>query len=182
MTLMPVMPRDHEWTVDDLDALPDDGLQYELFDGALVVSPAPTLRHQIVARNVFRLLDTACPPGLEPLFAPVDFRPSRRSSVQPDLLVIRTDQTTGGHLTHPPLLVVEVLSPSTRMKDVLLKRALYANSGVGWYWIVDPAAATITVLELHAGVFVESGLARVGRPLTVERPFPVRLDPDAILG
>jgi Uma2 family endonuclease len=47
MTAMTVMPRGAaEWTVDDLDLLPDDGLQYELLDGLLLVSPSPTKRHQ----------------------------------------------------------------------------------------------------------------------------------------
>ena len=47
MTAMPVMPHEvRDWTVDDLDLLPDDGLQYELLDGMLLVSPAPTRRHQ----------------------------------------------------------------------------------------------------------------------------------------
>jgi Uma2 family endonuclease len=47
MTFMPVMPREaSEWTVDDLDLLPDDGLRYELLDGTLLVSPVPTRRHQ----------------------------------------------------------------------------------------------------------------------------------------
>ena len=54
MTTMTVMPRDHaDWTVDDLDRLPDDGLQYELLDGILLVSPAPIVRHQVVAANLF---------------------------------------------------------------------------------------------------------------------------------
>jgi hypothetical protein len=47
MTAMPVMPHEfRDWTVDDLDLLPDDGLQYELLDGLLLVSPSPTKRHQ----------------------------------------------------------------------------------------------------------------------------------------
>jgi hypothetical protein len=50
MTSMLVMPGDDTWTVDDLDRIPDDGLQYELFDGVLVVSPAPNLLHQRVGR------------------------------------------------------------------------------------------------------------------------------------
>lgn len=62
MTAVIVLPRSHEWTVDDLEHLPDDGLQYELIDGILLVSPAPMAPHQRAARAVFRLLDQACPP------------------------------------------------------------------------------------------------------------------------
>ncbi len=53
MSVVTVMPREGDWTVDDIDLLPDDGLQYELIDGILVVSPAPVPRHQ---RVVVRLL------------------------------------------------------------------------------------------------------------------------------
>jgi hypothetical protein len=58
MTTMTVMPRDHaEWTVDDLDGLPDDGLRYELLDGILLVSPAPSKRHQRAVKLVFESRD-----------------------------------------------------------------------------------------------------------------------------
>src|SRR3954471_14031267 len=85
---MPVMPREGDWTVDDLRALPDDGLQYELADGVLLVTPAPRPPHQRAAARLFRTLDDACPPHLEVFFAPVDFQPTRRRSLQPDLLVV----------------------------------------------------------------------------------------------
>jgi hypothetical protein len=86
-----LLPNDEEeWTVDDLANLPDDGFRYELFDGVLVVGPAPFVRHQRAARALFRLLDQACPAGLEVLFAPFDFQPSRKRSFQPDLLVVQS--------------------------------------------------------------------------------------------
>src|SRR5438034_6591152 len=118
MTVVPVtederpwMPVGREWTVDDLDALPDDGLRYELFDGVLVVSAAPYLRHQRALQGMYRLLFAACPPVLEVFVAPVDFRPNRVRSFEPDLLVVPRglsgDQPA---VEHPPVLAVEILS------------------------------------------------------------------------
>ena len=84
---MTVMPRDHEWTVDDLARAPDDGLRYELVDGVLLVSAAPSTVHQIVLVELLALLREACPPDARTLVAPTDYQPTRRRSLQPDVLV-----------------------------------------------------------------------------------------------
>jgi Uma2 family endonuclease len=122
MCAMPVMPRVGEWTVDDLDDLPDDGLQYELADGVLLVSPAPRPLHQRVIARVYLLLHAAAPPDVEVFFAPLDYRPTSRTSLQPDLLVVRCDDVGELNVTAPLVLAVEVLSPSTRAKDLPTSR------------------------------------------------------------
>ena len=83
MSSMTVMPRDHDWTVADLTDLPDDGLQYELADGMLLVSPAPRPRHQLVVGKLYLLLEAACPPELQVFLAPLDYQPTDRRSFQP---------------------------------------------------------------------------------------------------
>ena len=76
MTVMPVLPHEfRDWTIRDLDQLPDDGQQYELLDGMLLVSPSPTRHHQRAAGRLFIQLTEACPRPLEVLFAPLDWRP-----------------------------------------------------------------------------------------------------------
>jgi hypothetical protein len=73
MTTMTVIPREAaEWTVDDLDRLPDDGPRYELLDGILLVSPAPARLHQRAAFNLGVLLHRVCPAGLEIVAAPLE--------------------------------------------------------------------------------------------------------------
>ena len=95
MTSMAVMPRaSDDWTVDDLEALPDDGLQYELLDGILLVTPAPIPIHQGALGELFVLLRAACPTHLKVFVAPLDWQPDRRTSLQPDVLVIDFDRTT----------------------------------------------------------------------------------------
>ena len=183
MEAMTVMPREsRDWTVDDLDLLPDDGLQYELLDGILLVSPAPVPNHQRLARGLFRLLDAACSyDRFEVFFAPIDWQPDTRTSLQPDVLVVAIDRTGPKNITEPLALAVEVLSPSTRRKDMVLKRSKYEDAGVTSYWVVDPAGPTVTALELREGRYVEVGTATGTQTLSVRLPFPVSISPSGLL-
>lgn len=181
MAVMSVMPRRGDWTVDDLDDLPDDGLRYELVDGVLLVSPAPSATHQRAVMQLFRLLDPAVPADLELFVAPFDFRPSRIRSVQPDLMVVDRADVQEDGVSRPPLLVVEVMSPGSRVTDRATKRLFYEESGVAAYWMVDPQAGSVTVLERDvAGTLVEVATAQGDDQLTLTHPFPVTLVPGTL--
>jgi Uma2 family endonuclease len=181
MTVMPVMPREvHDWTVADLDQLPDDGLQYELLDGMLLVTPVPVVVHQRAAGRLFRRLLDACPPTLEVFFAPLDWRPDLRTSLQPDLLVVRKDDLERANIRKPLVLAVEVLSPSTRRKDLVYKRSKYEDCGVGSYWLIDPEEPSVLAYELREGRYVEAGRASGSTELRLDLPFPVSLTPSAL--
>jgi Uma2 family endonuclease len=80
------------------------------------------------------------------------------------------------------ILAVEVLSPSTRRKDLFLKRSKYQDAGVVSYWIVDPEAPSVTALELINGHYVVVGEASGDEVLTLERPFPVLVVPSSLVG
>ncbi len=178
---MSVMPRDHEWTVADLAGTPDDGLRYELVDGVLLVSPAPTNRHQIVVGELHLLLRAACPADLRVMLAPTDYQPTDRRSLQPDLLVARRADVGDEPIRLPLLLAVEVLSPSTRSVDLLLKHGVYAESGVASYWVVDPAVPSVRAWRLQDGTYVEVGGADGEQALVLEHPFPVHVVPVDLL-
>jgi Uma2 family endonuclease len=193
MTVVPVtkddrpglpLPHDREWTVDDLETLPDDGLQYELFDGVLVVSPAPFKPHQRSLLGMAVLLRAARPPELEVFVAPLDFQPNRVRSFQPDVLVLRRDDGSDTKVFAPPVLAVEILSKSTRAKDLILKRAMYASSGVAHYWVFDPTPgpdkAEFTAMDLVDGVYRDAVQAVGEEIVRVERPYPVELCPSRI--
>lgn len=181
MTASITAPATESWSVDDVDALPDDGLRYELVDGSLLVSPAPGPRHQRGVFSVARALAAACPPELEVFVAPMDFRPTRKRSLQPDVLVVRREDVGEGALSVAPLLVVEVLSPSTRVRDLTLKRELYAQSGVASYWLLDPgadpSAASLTVLALVDGAYTERARVVGEDEVVVDAPFPLTIRP-----
>ena len=178
---MSVMPRDHEWTVADLAQTPDDGLRYELVDGVLLVSPAPTNRHQIAVGELHLLLRAACPPDVRVMLAPTDDQPTDRRSLQPDLLVARRADVGDDPIRSPLLLAVEVLSPSTRSVDLLLKHGVYAESGVAAYWVVDPAVPSVQAWRLEDGAYVEVGAAEGAQALELVEPFPVRVVPQDLL-
>jgi Uma2 family endonuclease len=177
MTVMTVMPHDTEWTVDDLDQIEHDGLQYELIDGLLVVSPAPVPLHQTVVLELAVVLRAACAEDLQVFVAPLDFRPNLRNSLQPDLVVVRRSEVGEKNIQVPPLLAVEVLSPPTRRKDLVLKRSVYQDWGIASLWHVDPADRSFSALELADGRYVEVANAVGEQTVTVTRPYEVRICP-----
>jgi Uma2 family endonuclease len=166
-----------EFTFEDLDALPDDGMQYELVDGMLLVTPAPRAEHQWAVLEIAVLLRAARTPDAEVYVAPLDFRPTARRSFQPDVLVVRGEDVVQGAIQRPLLLAVEVLSPSTQSKDMLLKRAMYAEAGVPSYWIFDPDAQELTVLELDGQQYAERAVVRGNEVYDAMSPFAVRVVP-----
>jgi Uma2 family endonuclease len=170
-----------EWTLELLDRLPGDSLRYELLDGTLLVSPAPTALHQIAAANVFRLLDAVVTPDHAVLFAPLDWQPDSRTSLQPDLLVIRKDRLTVGRLAAPPTLVVEIASPSSVRIDRTVKFLRYAEGGIGQYWIVDPRVPSVEVYDLAEGAYRLTAAGDADHTVTVSTPFGVSVQPSALV-
>ena len=130
----------HHFSIDDLDQFPDDdGLRYELIEGTLIVSPSPTLLHQRAVMRITYLLAGACPPGLEVLPGPVDVVLGPATMVAPDAVLARTADVGAKRFDDAlPLLVVEVISPSSRLIDPNSKRIAYRNGGIGAYLIADP--------------------------------------------
>jgi Uma2 family endonuclease len=138
---MPALPTTG-WTVDMLETLPDDGKRYEIIDGDLLVTPAPGYPHQRALGELFLRLHAYLKGRREAevIFSPADVRSGPRTSVQPDLFVMRRPIRAGPH-GWPDLetlmLAVEILSPKTARVDRGRKRALYLREGVQEYWIVD---------------------------------------------
>src|SRR5256885_7670358 len=135
MTVMTTSSR--PYTVDDLEWMPDDGHRYELIDGELLVSPAPGWPHQSVVVRLTVLLDAACPRDLRVVSGPFGIRPDKFNEYQPDVLVARYAdlQERETYLPTPPVLAVEVISPTSGIRDATLKKAVYARLGVPSYWL-----------------------------------------------
>ncbi|MER7249621.1 Uma2 family endonuclease [Kribbella sp. NPDC000426] len=163
-------------TLAQFDALPDDGMRHELLDGRLLVTPAPKEEHQRAAGVCYAALLRACPEDMEVFFAPFDFRPNGRTSLQPDLMVFQYQDVGGDEARRTLVLVVEVLSPSNRSTDLIMKRHAYEKAGIASYWIIDPDAFVLTVLELADGEYVERTF-KGDEAFAAEHPFPVRIVP-----
>ena len=182
MTVVTTLPFSRPLTRADLEDLPDDdGHRYELIDGVLIVSPGPQLPHQDMVGNLYLLLRAACPPHLKVVLAPFAVALADDTEVQPDLIVAARTQFTRKELPGPPLLAVEVLSPSTRRIDLLLKRDRLQAAGVPSYWLVDPTGPSVTVLELQDGAYVEAARADGAQACEVLLPYPVRMVPQELL-
>jgi Uma2 family endonuclease len=178
--------RGRDWTWADLQEIPDDGHRYEIIDGSLYVSPSPSRAHQIAAGRVRDVLLAAAPADVE-VVGTVDIELDR-SVFEPDVVVLPADLAyrTGGPLKPAEvLLAVEVVSPSSRRMDRLLKPAVLADAGVPAYWRVElegPDAPAVVVHELAEGVYREVRTVRAGETAVVDVPFPVELRPAELAG
>jgi Uma2 family endonuclease len=136
-------------TYEDYAALPEDGNRYELFDGELVVSPAPRPRHQGVSiKLAARLLGHI---EAQALTAPIDVILSPTTVLQPDVVFVAATHRaiiTERAIEGPPDLVVEILSAGTARRDRGAKAELYARFGIPHYWVLDPKAQTFEALLL----------------------------------
>jgi Uma2 family endonuclease len=161
--------------------MPDDGHRYELVDGSLLVTPAPSLLHQRVVGNLYLALRAGCPADLEVFVAPVDVVLGPHTVMQPDVLVGRRADLTERNLPAAPVLAVEVLSPSTHHIDLGTKRLAFEAAGVPSYWVVDPDEPRVTVLELAGNAYGEVAVVTAGQVWEAVRPFPVRVAADDLL-
>jgi len=177
------------FTYRDYEALPNDRRRYEIHDGELCVTPAPSFEHQIILSNLLRVLFRHVPdvaPGLV-LPAPTDVilsdRPDETTIVQPDILYIAPDRvalTSRRGVEGGPTLAVEILSPSTRTIDRVTKRGLYARYGLPCLWLVDPDAHAIEAFVLQGERYVLAASA-VGAEAVDLPPFTgLALVPDAL--
>jgi Uma2 family endonuclease len=180
-----VIPHGRPFTVDDLEGMPDDGNRYELIDGMLLVSPAPDWPHQEMGAELFFQLRLRFPPGVRVLTAPFAVRTGTDSEVQPDVLVARFADLNRNSRNLPvaPLLAVEVLSPSTRLKDLNLKKAHYERIGVASYWILDPnEPGSLIVFELDdEGRYQQVAHVEGDEEFVATSPFPVTIVPARLL-
>jgi len=144
---------------------PDDGRQYELYDGEVIVVPAPFPGHQRVTSNVADLLrEYAKATGGLALFAPLDIVLSEDNVVQPDVVFFARERrhlVTDWDVTRAaPDLAVEVLSQSTESRDRGRKMDLLARFGVPEYWIVDPVLNTLEIFVLSGPAYELRAAAR----------------------
>lgn len=168
-------------TYADLERMPDDGRRYELFDGSLLVSPSPSRLHQRAVLQLVRLLDPLTLPAWELFTAPFDVVIDDHTAFEPDVLIARMADLTERNLPAPPVLAIEVLSPSTRTTDLTTKHALLRDFGCRHYWVVDPDEPSVLAWELRDGEYVEAGRAAGEETMRLERPFAVELTPQRLI-
>jgi Uma2 family endonuclease len=152
-------------TIADLDSMPEDGNRYELIEGELFVSRAPSIRHQRILQNLQLLIGIYLmnnPIGVLVPGAGIVF--DNFSGVIPDLIFVTHERykeiISGDKFIDAPDLIVEILSPGVdnQRRDKNVKRHLYGERKLKEYWIIDPESATVEVYKLQ-----KQGLKLVGK-------------------
>lgn len=149
------MSTPYTWTYSEYARFPDDGNRYEVVDGEVLVTPAPTTGHQRVLGNLFRIMAPSCEQqGIGWVFFDVDLLFQTGQFLRPDLVVVPTAHRAG--LTDrgvelPPELIVEVVSPTSASIDRVTKPRRHGDVGVPEYWAVDPHLQAVDVWRYRAG-------------------------------
>jgi Uma2 family endonuclease len=149
----PSEARVRRYNYDTLRAeLPETNQPHELWDGELIMAPAPLFDHQKITLRFYRLLDDwAVEHDLgEVIASPIDMVLSPHRVVQPDVAFISKERLNiiQGAILGPADLVAEVISLGSRNRDRIEKRDLFEQHGVKEYWLVDPESETVDVLFL----------------------------------
>lgn len=140
-------------TYADLESLPEDGKRYELHEGEVFVTAAPRPAHQSLSMNLARRLEDFIRPGkLGKIFPAVDVYFAEDTTYTPDLVFVanaHADRVVRKYIRGAPDLIVEIVSPTTEVRDRGIKFRDYARYGVPEYWILDGArrAAEVYLLQ-----------------------------------
>ena len=144
-------------TYDDLEAFPEDNFRREIIDGELIVTAAPSTRHQRVVLELgAALLAYTKEHGGEVYVAPTDVYFSHTNVVEPDVIFVRAEhgeRVEVKFIRSAPDVVVEVSSPSTRRLELTRKWELYQRFGVPEYWSVDLDADRVEIHRLQEGSY-----------------------------
>lgn len=145
-------------TVEDLDAMPEDGNRYEVIEGELFVSRAPGIPHQIVSGNLFYQIKNYLEQNpIGQVIATPGLVFSQYSGVIPDIVFYTHERggdiISGERLVAAPNIVIEILSPGREniSRDRVAKRQLYAKHNVEEYWIIDSENRSVEIYALGSG-------------------------------
>jgi Uma2 family endonuclease len=147
-------PPQGQWRYADWEAIPEDGNRYEVIDGVLYMTTAPTSFHQWILKRLERFLGIPAEDQnlAYTFFAPIGVLMPGCQPVQPDFVVVRTAQAhiIGQRIVGVPDLIIEVLSPHNQAYDQYTKRQAYARAGLPEYAIINPMERTLAHYRLQA--------------------------------
>jgi Uma2 family endonuclease len=174
------------WTEEDYLALGETRDRVELFDGSLLVSPAPTPKHQTISVRLYMAIEAAVnDAGLE-VYEAINIRLRPGRIPIPDLAVVEPiDPEIAVVDVASVQLVAEIVSPSNPGSDRLLKMGYYAEAGIPWYLLIEPEEPplhlVLRLFRLATDKYIQHALAVPGTPLTITEPFELELDPAVLV-
>jgi Uma2 family endonuclease len=169
-----------DWTVDDLASLPQD-LRYELIDGRLIL-PSPTSVHQLLGIELVLMLRPNCPSNYVPV-PDLSLKIDRRNEPRPDVAVVQKRYAKRSPLPiEGAMLVLEIISPTSHLRDMHAKMKIYAKAGVGSYWVVDPTfTGGVMLTEFRIGDNgVYEMVTSTNKAFETDVPYPVKIDVPAL--
>jgi len=176
-------PPQGSWTYDDYAAIPYDGNRYEIVNGVLIMTPAPTPEHQDIVGEIYSALRTCIKLArLGRVFTgPIDVVLESKNVFQPDVVVVlneHLERIQAKKIVGAPDLVVEIASYSTAAIDRLIKYEKYAHAGIPEYWIVRPERHTVEVFVLEDGEYHSLGIfgGQATLPSRIAPGLPVHVE------
>ena len=161
----------------------DIGRLYELEDGCIVMTPAPTRRHQQISRRLVNAIEAWMDQhgsGLR-VEGPVNYRLGDDTVFAPDVIVYRADARDDLYLDPDEVEVLVEVTSANPGRDLVTKMARYAATGVPWYWIIDQQSLTVSIHELVGGGYRLVQKVDAGIPARLLGPVPLRLDPATLV-
>jgi Uma2 family endonuclease len=170
-------PQQGDWTYEAYAALTADGECYEIVQGVLVMSPSPEFVHQrFVTRLTMYLGQTVILNRLgEVITSPFDVVLASQEVYQPDIVVVlnkHLERVQKQCVMGAPDLVVEVMSPSSKLYDRVNKHMVYEKAGIPEYWLVNPRTQTVELFVLESGKYRSQGA------FEGEQTLPSRIVPE----
>ncbi|MGI5244195.1 Uma2 family endonuclease [Dactylosporangium sp. CA-139066] len=171
------------WNEEDYLALGETAQRIELLDGSLIVSPAPSGRHQRLSFFLCAVFEPAASDAGLLAYEAVNVRLHTGRIMIPDLVVTDDEEFVVLDAARV-VLVAEIVSAGNAAKDRIVKMELYAKAGIAWYLLVEPEpadSATLRLFRLADGGYVQHAVAGPGDALAAEEPFAFRIEVDEIV-
>jgi Uma2 family endonuclease len=147
------------WTAADLEELPEDGCRYEVLEGELFVTPAPVFDHRAMTGQLASMLGEYCRMHAIGIVVVPGVVRWGANELQPDVAVARSPRPGAEQVNgDAPILVIEIHSPSTELRDRSTKRAAYMALDIAEYWQVNIQQQSVLVTRLGRGDAVATSI------------------------